>query len=106
MFDKITPKEFLLYKESEKNWQLLDVREEWEVNIASVKDAIHIPMSEIFSKKTELDLNKPVAVLCHSGVRSTKVSEILVNEGFKKVANIEGGIDAWSEQIDSSLPRY
>ena len=63
-------------------------------------------MAEIPSRQTELDADKPVAVLCHSGGRSAKVADFLAGLGFSRVANIAGGIDAWAQEVDNSLPRY
>jgi rhodanese-related sulfurtransferase len=74
-------------------WQLVDVREAWEIEIASVQQSIHIPMAEIPSRQSELDADAPVAVLCHSGGRSARVAAFLCNQGFSRVANVAGGID-------------
>ena len=88
------------------DWQLVDVREAWEIKIAAVQKSIHIPMGEIASRLSELDLDKPVAVLCHAGVRSAQVANFLGSQGFSRVANVGGGIDAWAQQVDDSLARY
>lgn len=89
-----------------ERWQLLDVREPWETSIASIEGSLEIPMGEIARRHGELDRTRPVAVLCHSGVRSRRVAEWLVTEGFSRVANVSGGIDAWSVELDPSVPRY
>ncbi len=87
-------------------WQLLDVRETWEVELANVVGAVHIPMAEVPHRHQELKRDRPLAVLCHSGVRSARVAAYLLEIGFNTVANIAGGIDAWSQEVDSSVPRY
>lgn len=88
---------------------VLDVREPWEVQTASVRpegfDLRTLPMREIPSRLAELDADQPVACLCHHGMRSQQVAHYLVQNGFAEVVNIQGGIDAWSA-IDSSVPRY
>ncbi|MBC7467912.1 MAG: sulfurtransferase, partial [Ramlibacter sp.] len=65
-----------------------------------------IPMNDIPDRLTELDPKRPVAVLCHRGGRSQQVAVYLASNGFAVVANIAGGIDAWSVECDSSVPRY
>ena len=85
---------------------LLDVREPVEVAIASVGPAVHVPMREIPARLNELARDKPLVVMCHSGRRSYMVAEYLLGSGFTQVFNLRGGIDAWSTQIDSHVPRY
>ena len=85
---------------------LLDVREHDELAIAAVQDALHIPMREVPARLAELDPAKPLVVMCHSGGRSRRVAEFLKGNGFPNVLNLSGGIDAWSTQIDSRVPRY
>ena len=85
---------------------LLDVREHDELAIAAVASALHIPMREVPARIGELDATKPLVVMCHSGGRSRRVAEFLQGNGFPNVFNLKGGIDAWSTQIDSRVPRY
>ena len=106
MFDRLTPADFITRRARGELWQLLDVREPWELAIASVEDSLRIPMGEIPQRHRELDPATPVAVLCHSGGRSARVAEFLARQGFERVANIEGGIDAWSQACDPAIPRY
>ncbi|MFB3076813.1 MAG: rhodanese-like domain-containing protein [Lysobacterales bacterium] len=106
MVEIFSPTEFAARCNADESWQLLDVREPWEIEIASVPQSIKIPMAEIPSRHTELDADKPVAVLCHSGGRSAKVADFLATQGFSRVANIDGGIDAWAQELDDSLARY
>jgi rhodanese-related sulfurtransferase len=105
-FEKMAPAELARRSGSGEPWLVLDVRELWEVNIARIAGAKEIPMAQIPERVDELDLESPVAVLCHTGVRSARVAAWLVQHGFGTVANIEGGIDAWSVQIDETIPRY
>ncbi|MEO0974594.1 MAG: rhodanese-like domain-containing protein [Pseudomonadota bacterium] len=85
---------------------LLDVREAFELEIASVDGAVHMPMQSVPSRVAELDPQRPVIVMCHHGARSRQVAHWLAHQGFTEVANFDGGIDAWSRLIDSSVPRY
>lgn len=106
MFDDLTPAEFLERREAGELWQLLDVREDWELAIVSIEESLRIPMAEIPNRLGELDKERPIAVLCHSGGRSARVAAFLARSGFARVANVAGGIDAWSTDVDPSLPRY
>jgi len=85
---------------------LLDVREAFELEIASVDGALHIPMQEIPARVAELGADRAVVVMCHSGGRSRRVAEFLAQQGFTEVFNLKGGIDAWSTEIDPQVPRY
>ncbi|VTU24610.1 Thiosulfate sulfurtransferase GlpE [Variovorax sp. SRS16] len=89
---------------------LLDVREPWELQTASVVPQgfalVAIPMNEIAGRLAELDPGQRIACLCHHGARSQRVAAFLAQSGFDTVANIAGGIDAWSAQHDTSVPRY
>lgn len=102
----IPPADFCARREAGELWQLLDVREAWEIERARVAHDLHIPLGELVSRCDELDASRPVAVLCHSGGRSARAAAWLCGQGFASVANIAGGIDAWSQSVDRSIPRY
>lgn len=85
---------------------LIDVREPVELRIAAIADAVHIPMNEIPARLAELDRDATHVIMCHSGFRSYRVAEFLLESGFTKVFNLRGGIDAWSTEIDPQVPRY
>ena len=85
---------------------LVDVREDWELAIASLPAALHIPMDQVPERMDELDNKRPVVVMCRSGARSMQVASYLVQNGFPQVFNLQGGILAWSEQVDQSIPSY
>ena len=106
MIEDITPGEFVRRRDSGELWTLLDVREVWEIEIARIHRTIDIPMADIPARIAELDASQAVAVLCHSGGRSAQVANYLVQTRFDRVANIVGGIDMWSLDIDDSIPRY
>jgi len=89
---------------------VLDVREPWELKTASVAaqgfELVAIPMAQLPVRLTELDPTRPTACLCHHGVRSLRVAAFLMQSGFDHVANITGGIDAWSHERDPAVPQY
>lgn len=103
---QLAPKDLIARLDLGELWQLLDVREPWEIDIASVAGTMKIPMADVPARYDELPAGTGIAVLCHSGVRSDRVASWLVSNGFESVANIVGGIDAWSRDIDSAIPRY
>ena len=85
---------------------LLDVREAVELQIAALDNALHIPMGEIPARIGELDRGKTIICLCKSGGRSAQVGHYLLGQGFTRVINLAGGINAWSEDVDDSVPLY
>ena len=90
-----------------RNPILLDVREPWEVQVASVHGSVSMPMGDIPSRAhAELDPEQHIIAICHHGVRSLNVAVWLRNQGFEQVQSLAGGIDAWSKEIDPTVPRY
>ena len=89
-----------------EDFMLLDVREPDEIATASVDWATVIPMGEIPERLAELPADKPIAVMCHAGGRSARVTAFLNQNGFPEAANVTGGITAWSTTIDPSVPTY
>lgn len=89
---------------------VLDVRDPLELQVARVTpqgfELLHIPMHEIPARLPELDPDRPVACLCHHGIRSQNVAMYLARQGFAEVANIAGGIQAWSVERDPAVPMY
>ena len=89
---------------------VLDVREPWELQTASVKaegfELRHMPMRSVPERLAELDRDQPIACLCHHGMRSAQVANFLMNQGFTQVVNIHGGIHAWSQERDPAVPVY
>jgi rhodanese-related sulfurtransferase len=85
---------------------VLDVREHDELTAASIADVVHIPMDDLPDRVGELPVDRDIAVLCHSGRRSELVARFLRASGFPRAVNVTGGIDAWSREVDPSVPRY
>ena len=85
---------------------LLDVREPWEIQTASIAGAVSIPMRDIPARSEELDDEAQIVCICHHGARSAQVAMFLESRGHANVFNLQGGIDAWSRQVDPSVPTY
>ena len=89
---------------------LLDVREPWEFELAAIRipgaSTLHIPMGELAGRLAEIDRGRPIACICHHGVRSAHVVAFLARQGFDPVYNLAGGIEAWSTQVDPGVARY
>ena len=85
---------------------LLDVREPWEWQAARIAGAQHIPMREVPARVAELDSKCEVVAICHHGGRSQQVAMFLEKNGFSKVHNLQGGVDAWSRTVDPAVPLY
>jgi adenylyltransferase/sulfurtransferase len=88
--------------------RLLDVREPEEFQIASLPAARLIPLGQIPASLDQLMdwKDKPVVVYCHHGIRSLHAINFLAQSGFTNLANLSGGIDAWSREVDPKMPRY
>jgi rhodanese-related sulfurtransferase len=85
---------------------VIDVREAWELQLASIPDVVHVPMNELPGRLSEFAPDTETIVMCHAGGRSMRVAHFLTNQGFTNVANLSGGISAWSESVDATVPRY
>ena len=113
MIDQVQPAQLADWVQSKAAFGktlVLDVREAWEVQTASVTadgfDLLLMPMHTVPARLNELSREQPIACLCHHGGRSMQVAAFLAQQGFTHVANIAGGINAWSMQIDRSVPTY
>lgn len=98
----------LLKSDNKDEYVLLDVRTDEERQFASIEPSQWIPMGDIPDRMDELDnfKAKNLVVYCHHGGRSAQVVGFLLSQGFSDVFNLEGGIDQWSTDIDSSIKRY
>ena len=99
--------EVIELKEQLKNKKviLLDVREQYEIDIANIKGSLNIPMMEVPNRLSELKKEEIFAVMCHSGIRSAQVCNFLEMKGFTTY-NVSGGIDKWSQDVDNKIKRY
>jgi rhodanese-related sulfurtransferase len=85
---------------------ILDVREPWEYDICSIPGAQSLPMENIPARWRELPRERDIVVVCHHGMRSLQVAHFLAAQGYADVANLTGGIDAWSRTVDPTVPTY
>jgi rhodanese-related sulfurtransferase len=92
---------------AEGHARLIDVREPWEFATASIAGSVPMPMGDVPARAhQELDPEERLVVLCHHGMRSMNVTVWLRNQGFEQAQSIAGGIDAWSAEVDPTVPRY
>lgn len=102
---EISPAEFVSRRDRGDKLTLLDVREGWELDVASVPDVQHIPMGEVADRIGEIARDREVVVMCRSGRRSLEVAKYLQQNGFNAV-NLAGGVLAWSRDVDATIPAY
>lgn len=86
--------------------QLVDVREQWELEICRIAGSLNIPLATLPAALDGLNREQPVAVICHHGMRSQQAAEFLAANGFSRIMNLQGGIDAWATQVDPAMQRY
>lgn len=104
---EITPEDVKSKLDAGDAFTLLDVREPWEFETASMPGAKLIPMGDVPSRANqELDPEEHIVVVCHHGVRSMNVTAWLRQQGFEKAQSMRGGIDAWSRTVDGKVPVY
>ena len=120
MISQLNPSDFAAWRDSAQAAApgsppvVLDVREPWELQTASVKEdgfrLVRIPMREIPARLAELQeaggTDQPIACLCHHGMRSLQVADYLQSKGLNRLYNLTGGIAAWAEQVDPAMARY
>src|SRR5688500_7595129 len=85
---------------------LVDVREQWELEICNLPESVRIPMNTIPSRQQELGRDVETVVMCHHGGRSMQVASFLEQSGFTKIYNLSGGIDAWAREVDPTMATY
>jgi rhodanese-related sulfurtransferase len=107
MVKELSPGDFMQRRNAGNDMSLIDVREDWEVQLAPAPtEFLHIPMSQIPPRIGELDASKETVIICRSGGRSMQVAHFLEQHGFQDIANLSGGILAWSRELDPSIPTY
>jgi rhodanese-related sulfurtransferase len=103
---EITPAALKALRDSPQPPLVLDVRESWEREAASLPGTVDIPMMEVPQRLAELPRDRNIVVMCHGGVRSLKVAHYLAQNGFTQVANLTGGIHAWACDVDPTTGTY
>jgi rhodanese-related sulfurtransferase len=105
--DNITPQELKDKMDREEKIRLIDVREEDEWDTCHIEGAEWMPLSQFAQDALGcLDADEEIVLYCHHGGRSAKAQKFLEDQGYEKVMNLTGGIDAWSMEVDPSVPRY
>lgn len=104
--NELSVQELAAWRQNDTPHVVLDVRGANELAICALEGALHIPMGEIPARISDVPADTPVVVMCHHGMRSMAVVNFLRQAGRDNVVNLEGGIDAWSRQIDSAVRRY
>jgi adenylyltransferase/sulfurtransferase len=102
---QITVKELKQRIDAGQDVFLLDVREPYEYQIAQIGGKL-IPQNDVPQRLAEIPHDREIVVHCRSGVRSQRIAELLKQAGYPRVANLAGGILAWSEEIDPSVQKY
>lgn len=96
----------LLADNAQKPPLLLDVREPWEYQTCHIPGVQLMPMQAVPARINELDPDSVVVCICHHGGRSMQVANFLERQGFSRVINLTGGVHAWAQQVDPSMPTY
>jgi adenylyltransferase/sulfurtransferase len=105
--EEITATELKQRLDQGDDLQLIDVREDYEVEIARLPNAVHIPLGQVLSRMNEIDPNRETVVHCKMGGRSARAIEALQRSGFTgKLINLKGGIIGWSNEVDPSVAKY
>jgi adenylyltransferase/sulfurtransferase len=102
----ITPTELKSRLDKGDQLVLLDVREPWEFDLAKLNGSTLIPLATLPQSLGKLKRETEIVAICHHGMRSADATNFLLQQGFSNVKNLVGGIDAWSAQVDRSVPRY
>jgi adenylyltransferase/sulfurtransferase len=102
----ITPKELKSRLDKGDKLVLLDVREQWEYNLAKLQGSTLVPLATLPQSLGTLNRDSEIIAICHHGMRSADATNFLLQQGFPNVKNLVGGIDAWSLQVDGTVPRY
>ncbi|MEQ1742463.1 MAG: rhodanese-like domain-containing protein [Candidatus Nitrotoga sp.] len=85
---------------------LLDVREPWEFQTCHIDGALSTPMNTIPDRLSELDPEQAIVCICHHGMRSMQIAVFLEQNGFTHVSNLTGGVHAWAQQVENTMPTY
>lgn len=106
MAEQITPEGLKLRLDKHDPITVVDVRDPWEVQICRLENSLHMPMEEIPFRIDELNPEDEFVVVCHQGVRSAAISDWMERQGYLRVSNLAGGLDAWARMVDPSMRRY
>src|SRR5215213_3382468 len=105
--EEITPNELKQRLDKGDDIQIVDVREDNEVAVARIPNTIHIPLAQVVNRMSEIDPSRETVVHCKMGGRSARAIDALQRSGFTgKLLNLAGGITAWSNDVDPTVPKY
>jgi adenylyltransferase/sulfurtransferase len=105
--EEITSTELKQRLDNGDDTQILDVREDKEVAIARIPNAVHIPLAQVLGRMNEIDPSRETVVYCKMGGRSARAIDALQRSGFTgKLINLKGGIIGWSNEVDPSVAKY
>ena len=105
--EEITATELKQRLDNGDDIQIIDVREDNEVAIGRIPNSVHIRLPEVLNRMGEIDPSRETVVHCKMGGRSARAIDVLERSGFKgKLMNLKGGITAWSNEVDPSVPKY
>ncbi len=102
----ITPEELKIKLDAGESPVLLDVREVWEYEIGHIEGSSNISMSNVQRMLESLKPDDEIVVICHHGIRSFQIANYLEDNGYKKIVNLTGGVDAWAESVDTDMAQY
>ena len=103
---ELTAKDLKDWMSAGKQFQLLDIREPWELEVASI-GGVHIPMNDILKRSNEVDTNLPCVIYCRIGRRSANVVKALeFHRNFNNLYNLKGGLESWAKEVDPSMEIY
>tara|TARA_B100000497_G_C7528229_1_gene320554 strand:+ start:160 stop:477 length:318 start_codon:yes stop_codon:yes gene_type:complete len=103
---EMTALELNEYITKNSNIVLVDVRESWEYSVVSIKDSIHIPISEIQNRMHDFKEDQTIVFICHHGIRSRMVGNYFQQNDFENIINLRGGIDSWAKTVDNKMAVY
>ena len=106
LIQRLKPIEIEKILNNNEKIRLIDVREEWENRIAKINNSELIPLSNFVEASKKLNKDDKLIIYCHYGIRSVQACLHLEKLGFNNLINLEGGIDAWSRQVDNSITIY
>ena len=103
---EMTALELNEYITKNSNIVLIDVRESWEYSVVSIKDSIHIPISEIQNRMHDFKEEQTIVFICHHGIRSRMVGNYFQQNDYENIINLRGGIDSWAKTVDNKMAVY
>ena len=106
MVREISVEELKARRDRGENPLVIDVREDWELQLAHIPDVVHVPMNQLPARIADFARDTETIVMCHAGGRSMRVAHFLASQGFTNVVNLAGGISAWSQSVDATVPQY